>query len=371
MRWCARCVLPDSRPNLAIGHDGVCNACAAHGSKQDIDWHARRVAFDDVVAKAKAGQGRYDCVIPVSGGKDSTWQTVTCLEAGLHVLAVTWRTPARTAIGQADLDNLVSLGVDHLEWQVNPRVEACFMVEALRRYGDTGIPMHLALFNIPLLVAARFRIPLVVWGENSAFEYGGTEEESTGFLMDEAWLRRFGVSHETTADDWVSDSLSAEDLTPYRGPTGAELDAAGVLAVFLGYYLPWDVETSLAVAEKNGFRRGDRPRTGLYDYADIDDDFIAIHHHLKWLKFGFTRLFDNLSLEVRNGRMTRDGALDVIRQRGDETPHADIERFCQFAGITRQTFDDLAETWRNTDVWRRDGDRWVIDDFLIPDWEWT
>jgi N-acetyl sugar amidotransferase len=371
VRWCSRCVLPDTRPNLTIGDDGVCNACAAHDSRRDIDWEARREAFGDVVHNARANGAPYDCVIPVSGGKDSTWQTVTCLEAGLHPLAVTWRTPARTPIGAENLANLVSLGIDHLEWQVNPKVEARFMVEALRRYGDTGIPMHLALFNIPLMVAARFGIPLVVWGENSAFEYGGSAEERTGFRLDDAWLRRFGVSHGTVAEEWESDVLSHADLTPYRGPAGDELGRAGVLAVFLGYYLPWDVETSLQVAERHGFRRADRARTGLYDYADIDDDFISIHHHLKWLKFGFTRLFDNLSLEIRNGRMTRDDAVAIIRARGDDTPHDDIERFCRFAGIDRAEFDALAEAWRNGDVWTRRNDRWEIEGFLVPDWQWT
>ena len=369
MRWCARCVLPDTRPNLSIGEDGVCNACMAHENRSGIDWQRRKDLLAEVVAKAKRKRAMYDCVIPVSGGKDSTWQTVTCLEAGLHPLAVTWRTPARTAIGAYNLANLVSLGVDHLEWQVNPKVEARFMLEALRRYGDTGIPMHLALFNIPLKIAARFEIPLVVWGENSATEYGGPAER-TGFRMDDEWLRKFGVSHGTTATDWIGPTLTERDLVAYRGPTQVELDDGGVLAIFLGYYLPWDVETSLQVAEAHGFRRAERPRTGLYDYADIDDEFISIHHHLKWLKFGFTRLFDNLSLEIRNSRMERDDALAVIRARGDETPHEDIERFCAFASIARAQFDDLAEAWRNTSVWSRRGGRWVIDDFLIPDWEW-
>jgi hypothetical protein len=290
----------------------------------------------------------------------------------MHPLAVTWRTPARTEVGAANLANLVGLGVDHVEWQVNPVVEARFMVEALRRSGDPGIPMHLALFSIPMLVAVRFGIPLVVWGENSAFEYGSADDEQTGFRMDDAWLRTYGVSHGTTAADWVGGGLSASDLTPYRGPTEAELDAAGVLAVFLGYYFEWDPETTLQVAEAHGFRRrAEGPKTGLYDYADIDDDFISIHHHLKWLKFGFTRLFDNLALEIRNGRLTRDEAIEVVRSRGDETPHADIERFCRFASIDREEFDRIAEAWRNPAVWTQRDGAWVIEQFLIDDWGWT
>ena len=175
MKWCHSCVLPNTRPNLVLGDDGICNACRSHGTKRDIDWAARAEQLRHVAGWAKtSSRSGYDCLIPVSGGKDSTWQTIRCLELGLRPLAVTWRTPARTAIGQQNLDNLISLGVDHIDYRINPKVEARFMVKAYERHGSTAIPMHMALYNIPLTIAARFHIPLVVWGENSAFEYGGS-----------------------------------------------------------------------------------------------------------------------------------------------------------------------------------------------------
>lgn len=373
MKWCARCVLPDTRPGLVIGPDGICNACASHATKREIDWAARERQFRAVVAHAKAASAGYDCLIPVSGGKDSTWQVVKCLEHGLTPLTVTWKTPARTPIGQANLDNLVRLGVDHVDYQINPKVEARFMIKAFERFGSTAVPMHLALFNIPLAIAVRFRIPLVVWGENSAFEYGTPDEALTGFKLDRAWLDRHGVTHGTTAEDWVDDDLSAKQLAAYFGPDADTLESRGVRAVFLGYYLPWDPETSRAVAVANGFRyETGGARTGLYDYADIDDDFISLHHWMKWYKFGFTRLFDNLSLEIRNGRMTRAQALDAIRARGDDTPHADIEKFCAFAGIPAARFFDIAERFRDPKVWARRADGvWHIPGFLLPDWRWT
>ena len=126
MRYCSNCILPDTRPNLVIGPNGVCNACRSHGTKAEIDWEARKQAFEAVVARAKSRSTGYDCLIPVSGGKDSTWQVVKCLEAGLNPIAVTWKTPGRTAIGQRNLDNLVALGVDHIDYQVNPKVERKF-----------------------------------------------------------------------------------------------------------------------------------------------------------------------------------------------------------------------------------------------------
>lgn len=372
IRWCARCVLPDTRPNLGIGDDGICEACRNHGARVEVDWDARAAAFEGVVARARSLSQGYDCLIPVSGGKDSTWQVVRALELGLRPLAVSWKPPARSAIGWQNLENLISLGVDHIDFQVNPKVERKFLLAAFERYGATAVPMHMAMFNIPLSLAVRFRIPLVLWGENSAVEYGGADDESSGMKMDRAWLRRFGVTHGTTAEDWVSDELSADDLTPYHGPTDDELEEAGVLAAFLGYYFPWDPETSLRVAGEHGFRaRAEGPKTGLYDYADIDDDFISIHHWMKWYKFGFTRLFDNLSLEIRNGRMTRDEALDTFRAMGIQRPDDDIERFCSFVGITRARFEEIAETHRNLDVWEQRDGLWVVPGFILDDWDWS
>ena len=370
MKYCIRCITPVSRPNMECDDTGVCRACLASESKSVIDWSERQAAFLEVVNNAKALSGGYDCLVPVSGGKDSTWQIVQCLEVGLNPLAVTWKTPGRTSVGQRNLDNLVTLGVDHVDYQVNPNVEKKFMLETLRRVGSTALPMHLALFNIPLTIAVRFKIPLVVWGENSAFEYGGPKEEQTGFRLDEAWLRRYGVTHGTTAKDWVSDQLTEKELTPYFGPTAREL--TNVLAVFLGYYFAWDPQVTLRTALAHGFeRRTEGPKTGYYDYADIDDDFISIHHWLKWYKFGMTRLFDNLSIEIREGRCSRDEAIDIVRQTGEQRPLDDIDRFCQFTDISYDQFFDIAETHRNRDIWVRRGDTWTIPGFLVPDWEWT
>lgn len=372
MRYCTRCVLPDTRPNLVLDAAGVCNACRSHAHKPDIDWPAREAALRRIVAASQAKSRGYDCIVPVSGGKDSHWQIIKCLDYGLNPLAVTWKTPGRTALGSANLANLVSLGVDHIDYQVNPKVERRFMLQALERFGSTAIPMHMALFAIPLTIAVRFAIPLVVFGENSASEYGALDPELTGFRLDAAWLAAYGVTHGTRAADWVSETLSVKDLTPYFAPSDAELEAAGVSAVFLGAFLPWDPQRVRETAAAKGFRaRPEGPRTGYYDFADIDDAFIAVHHWLKWYKFGFTRLFDNLSLEIRNGRLTREQALGIIRDAGEQRPVADIERLCAFCEIPPRRFYEIAETFRNPAIWERSGGVWRIRDFLIPDWSWS
>lgn len=373
MRYCTRCVIPETRPNIAFDAEGVCNACRQHEQRVEVDWDERARAWAQLVDGAKSASSGYDCLIPVSGGKDSTWQVLTCLEHGLNPLAVTWKTPGRTPLGQRNLDNLVSLGVDHIDYQVDPKVEARFMVLATERLGLPGLPMHMALFAIPLRLAVSLRIPLVVWGENSAVEYGSTDEALRGSRLDAAWLERFGVTAGTTAADWVGvGGLTRADLTPYVRPSAQELDDAGVRAVFLGHFLPWDPVATAELARAHGFEGAPAARTGTYAFADVDDHFISVHHHFKWPKFGFTRSFDNLSLEIRNGRITREEAIATLRELGDETPHDDIERWCAFTGISRARFDEIEASFRNPDVWTRGGDgAWRIDGFIVPDRRWT
>ncbi len=371
MRYCSRCVTPDTRPNIRLDDEGVCNACRNFERRKEIDWTARADSFAEVVERAKSRSVGYDCLIPVSGGKDSTWQVVKCLEYGLNPLCVTWKTPARTRIGHFNLRNLVSLGVDHIDYQINPKVEKKFMLKSFVRYGSTAIPMHMAIFSIPLKLASHYQIPLIVWGENSAFEYGNAKDEHTGFRLDREWLRHYGVTHGTTAEDWIDEDLGKKELFPYFAPSEDELETKGINAIFLGYYFEWDVRESLRIALLHGFRyRQAGSRTGYYNFADIDDDFISIHHYLKWYKFGINRLFDNLSLEIRHNRISRDDAIEIIRERGDEMPVSDIRKFCDFVGITRKKFFEIAEKFRNHQIWKRDGGRWVIDDFIVKGWNW-
>lgn len=372
MNYCSRCILPDTRPNLEIGPDGVCNACRAHELKATIDWPGREAAFQAVVesAKQRAQPKGYDCIVPVSGGKDSTWQTVKCLEYGLKPLAVTYATPARTDVGRKNLENLIDQGVDHIDYRISPEVERRFMKEAFIKFGSSAVPMHMALFSIPLRLAVTMSIPLVIWGENSAFEYGGTEEERTGFRLDRRWLSKYGVTHGTQAEDWT-DTFSEKELTPYYAPGDEELERENVLAVFLGYYFEWDPEETYRVAKAHGFvSRAAGPKTGYYDYADIDDDFISIHHYLKWVKFGFTRDFDNLSLEIRYGRLGREEAVNILRERGVPAPEDDISRFCEFSGLSRTEFDEVCESFRNRKIWMKENGVWKIPGFLIPEFDW-
>ena len=176
IEWCKNCVLPNTRPNLFLDKFGICNACNIKLEKKNEKYFKPlgKKKFEKTVRNILKNnpKNNYDCLIPVSGGKDSTWQVIKCLEVGLTPLTVTWKCPSRTKFGQYNLDNLVSLGVDHFDVTINPKIEKKLIYKTFNEKGAAGIPMHLAIFNLSNRIARNFRIPLIIWGENSAKEYG-------------------------------------------------------------------------------------------------------------------------------------------------------------------------------------------------------
>lgn len=371
LAYCKHCVLPDTRPGVRLDADGVCAGCRHAEHKRSMDWDERAAQFKEVVRAAKAKNRPYDCVIPVSGGKDSYWQVVTCLEHGLHPLCVTYVYPGRSKLGERNLRQLVRLGVDHLELRVDPAIERHFIAKAFRRFGISGLPAHMAIYAWPLQVAVDRDIPLVIYGENSAFEYGTRDDSLTGARVDRAWLKVFGVTAGTVAEDWVDEVLTPQALTPFRLPADEQLAARDVRALFLGYYFRWDPLNSRRIALAHGFEaRAEGARVGHYDFVNIDDDFIGVHHHPKWHKFGMTRSWDTLSMEIRAGRLERAQAIARLRALGDETPWPDIELFCRYLGLARAEYFRIVEGFRNRALWARRGERWAIDGFLLPDFPW-
>ena len=375
MKYCARCILPDSRPGIFLDEQGVCSGCRGHDDKENhIDWAARANAFKDVVAEAKNRSSGYDCVVPVSGGKDSWYQVITSQEHGLKVLGVTWHTPGRTEIGQRNVERMVSqLGIDHIDFTINPDVERRCMTAAYERKGATAIPMHMALFAIPTRLAVQMRIPLVVWGENPQLEFGGAEADRLATELNLDWIAKHGVTNQTSREDWIgAEGLSDTDLAAYRLPPPEAFEAFAPKSVFLGSFVKWNSFDNAKTSTKHGFESGAwHLKTGVWHFADIDCHFIALHHFLKWYKFGILRSFDNLSVQIRYGLTSRDEAIETLRQSGFRAPTEDIARFCDFVGKPTRWFWEVAESFRDETFWQAEGETWKIPGFLIDDWDWA
>ena len=374
IKYCELCVLPNTRPNISFNfNNNICGVCSSLINKnRKIKWKLREKKFRKIVKITKNKKKIYDCVIPVSGGKDSTWQVLTALKYGLRPLCVTWKTPGRNRLGSSNLKNLISLGVNHIDFSINEKVEKYFTLKAFERFANPLIPMHMAMHAIPLQVATKMKIPLIIWGENSGIEYGGKDESLKGKYMTIAWRKVYGVTHGTIAKDWIDKNLSLADLSTYLWPSEKEKKKIGVKEIFLGYYFKWDPKKIFNISKKFGFKPAIRPKTGYYSFADIDDEFfITVHHWLKWYKYGFTRLWDNLSIEIRNGRLSRKEAIQIIKKTGDQFPIQEIKKFCDYIKISLKKFLIITEKFRNKKIWFKDKNGiWKIRNFLISKWKW-
>jgi len=366
IKWCRLCVLPDTRPNLNFDKSGICSACLNHNKKSKINWNNRKTTLDKILITIKKKKGPYDCLIPVSGGKDSTWQTIKCLELGLKPLALTWKTPFRSKIGSQNLKNLIDLGVDHIDWTINPKLEKKIMLKALIDKGSTAILMHLAIFNIPRVVACKFKIPLIIWGENSAYEYSNEKNTDKNSDLDNRWLKKFSVTNNFKVNK-TRENENRYSSFFLNDKSIKQKEISQVKSIFLGHFYKWDPVQINKFAKKSGFRNANKPKTGYYNFADIDDEcIINIHHWLKWYKFGFTRVFDNLSLEIRNGRISRNKAIKILKKDKFKYPHKEIKKFTQYCGITTKKFFMIAEKFRNKKIWKKNKKKqYYIENFIF------
>ena len=372
--YCKKCILPSTRPNISYNlKTELCSVCAQiTKSKVEINWKKRKKEFERLIAKNKKKNYLYDCVIPVSGGKDSTWQVVNALKYKLKPLCVTWKTPSRSRIGSKNLQNLIDLGVSHIDFTINQKIEKKFILKSFIKYGEPLIPMHMAMHAIPTQIAVKFKVPLVLWAENPRNEYGSKKIIINEKYLTNQWRKLFGNTKSTTSRDWVDKEMTTKDMPPYIWLDEKTKKKNNVKEIFLGYFFKWDPLKIFNISKKNGFEPAAKPKTGIYNFADIDDEFlVTIHHWLKWYKFGFTRSWDNLSIEIRKGRITREKAIESIKKIGQEVPYKEINLFCKYLGISNKNFYRIIGKFRNKNIWHKEKNIWKIKNFLIKDWNWS
>ncbi|WP_269467183.1 N-acetyl sugar amidotransferase [Vibrio vulnificus] len=193
IKYCTSCMYPETKPDLWFNEEGKCSACINFENRTEIDWVERKQEFLQITERYKSIDGsNYDCIIPVSGGKDSTYQVIKVLQAGLNPLCVTAETDSLSELGRRNLENLKRLGVDHVNVTPNPKVRRKLSRLALREVGDIQWAEHVTIFTIPIQVAVEKNIPLIVWGENSQHEYGGPAAAAENNVLDRRWLEEFG-----------------------------------------------------------------------------------------------------------------------------------------------------------------------------------
>lgn len=369
LRYCIRCVMPDTKPDLYLDEQGVCSACHSYERRAEINWDARKRELLQLLEKYRRQDGdNWDCIVPVSGGKDSTYQVVRMLQLGLHPLCVTATTCDLSTIGRKNIENLKRLGVDYVEISPNPLIRVKLNRIGLTQVGDISWPEHVGIFTIPVRAAVQFNIPLIVWGENSQDEYGGPAAAAKNNVLTRRWLEEFGGLLGMRVSDLVGvEGIQEKHLIAYRYPSDEELSRVGVTGLFLGHYLPWDGLSNALIAQANGFTTYHRTVEGsMVSYENLDNYQTGIHDYFKFLKFGFGRATDLACLHLRRGRLTREDALDVVHRLDGQFPWEylgkSLKEILEPLEMMVDEFIRICDKFTNKKIFKRDAHGNLIKD---------
>ena len=346
LRLCTRCLLPETQETIVFDDQGVCNVCRQIEYKQTkIDWTAKRKEFDDLLDLHR-GKYAYDCIVPFSGGKDSTYTLYHLVrDFGLRPLVVSFD---HGFFRPRTLENndrtLKILGVDFLKFRPNWRVVQKLMLEAFKRKGDFCWHCHAGCFTYPMQIAVKFKIPLVIWGEPTA-EYTSYYSYEDKEEVDERRFNRF-VNLGITAEDMLGmldGTVTMQDLEPFRYPNIQELRAINCRSVCLGSYIPWDVKKHVEIIKRELHWQEDDVEgiPKAYRYEKVECAMQGVRDYLKFIKRGFGRTNHLVNIDIRNGRLSREEAMRLVQEHDGKRP-ASLDVFLEYVGLTEEEFMAIA-----------------------------
>lgn len=361
LKYCVKCVMPNTKPDLSFDDSGVCSACSSYDNRSSVDWVARKKELIELIHKYKNKDGlSWDCIVPVSGGKDSTYQVIRILQLGLNPLCVTSTTCSLSDIGRKNIDNIKSLGVDYIEFTPNPLIRAKLNRIGLEEVGDISWPEHVGIFTIPVRAAVEYNVPLIVWGENSQNEYGGPAAAQSNNILNRRWLEEFGGLLGMRVSDLIGqDGIDHKHLISYQYPSDERLEEVGVTGLFLGHYLPWDGMSNALISQANGFTSYEKIVEGsMVNYENLDNYQTGIHDYFKFLKFGFGRATDIACTHIRRGRLSREDGMEVAMKLDGKFPWEylgeNIEQTLSPLNLTLDEFHKICDRFTNKKIFKKD-----------------
>ncbi len=369
MQYCARCVYPGvAATPLTFDTNGVCTGCRTYDEQESVDWDKRKKLFGDLVQELRSKDGsRYDCVIPVSGGKDSFYQThIITKEYGLKPLLVTYRENNHTAVGMRNIQRMKEVfDVDYIEFTPSVSVLKKLNLAGFMKMGDPNWHCHCGMFTTPIIVAVKYNIPLIIWGEHGFMNMGGMH--SYNDLVE--FTAKYRKEHSLRGYDWYDfvgedTGLSEKDLLWAKYPSDEEIERVGLRGLFISNYFGWKQhEHTKLMVDLYGFEFYDKPFDRTYrndsNLNDIHDN--GVHDYLKYIKFGYGRATDHACRDIRNGILTRDQGIEMVRNYDHVVP-GDIGAWLDMVDMPRSEFEKICDRFRDPRVWvKNEYGQWVKD----------
>jgi len=383
VRFCAKCVISnqrpssvvefkhtnsDKKPTIGFDNDGVCSACNYAAIKDNIDWEERENELKALCARFRSKNGYYDCIVPGSGGKDSTFTAhMLKYKYGMNPLTVTWAPHIYTGVGFRNLHHWIDGGFDNILFTPNGQVHRLLTRYAFLNLLHPFQPFIIGQRNIAPRYSILFNIPLVFYGENQA-EYGNAIEENMRPTMDMDFfatdidlsqINLGGVSAEMLVRD---KEVSLNDLNPYLPVAIEQLNTTKTEVHYLGYYLKWDPQECYYYAAENcGFEANTQRTEGSYSkYSSIDDKIDPFHYYTTLIKFGIGRATYDASQEIRNRKITREEGVALVRKFDTEFPVRYFKEVLEYMDLTREVFWETIEKFRSPHLWEQTNGEWKL-----------
>jgi N-acetyl sugar amidotransferase len=371
MQYCKKCVYPISAVNLSISEDGICSSCKVFekfSNINEIEWNLRKKKFDIIINDIrKKNNSDYDCVIGVSGGKDSYYQThIIAKEYGLKPLLVTYHGNNFLPEGDYNRDKMKEVfNADHLIW--GPSVDILKKLNriAFKKMGDMNWQNHCGIFTVPIIVAVKFKIPIVIWGEVPWDISGMYAPEDFVEFSARARLEHGlrGYEYNDFINNSLLDKISEKDMVWAKYPTDKEILEANVRGLYIGNFFKWDPNQHVKLVENNyGWKRAQKPFQRTYrDFSNLDDRYEnGIHDLLKFIKFGYGRCSDHVSKDIRSGYMTREEGIKLVKKY-DHIVSDDLEYWLNYVNMKKEEFWSVANKFRDPNVWWVENNKWYKD----------
>lgn len=347
LQRCTRCVMPETHETIMYDGKGVCSVCRQHEVKREkVDWQEKEREFSQIIDSYR-GKGTYDCLIPSSGGKDSTYVLYTMLKKyKIKPLVVSFDHGFYRPRHLQMRDRITrQLGVDFLTFRSDPKIVKKLMLESLRRKGDFCWHCHTGVYAWPMQIAVKFKIPLVIWGETLA-EYTSYSDFENLEEQDEKIFNMYinlGIAAEDMIGMLNDGTITKRDLLPYTYPKLKELKAINYKSICYGAYHPWDVRKQVDIIRKELDWQPDEVE-GIpeqYGYTKIECMVNGVRDYLKYIKRGFGRTSQLTTDDIRAGVMTRDEAMKLVKEYDGRKPTS-LRYFLDFVGITEEEFNEIA-----------------------------
>ena len=365
VEYCARCVISNQRPRITFDNDGVCSACQfADHKNTGIDWALRKKELEVLCNKHRSPNGSHDVIVPGSGGKDSNYVAHMLKDQyGMTPLIVTWAPHIYTEIGRENLTAIIDSGFDSILVTPNGATHRLMTKAAFLEMGDPFQPFIFGQYSAPFRVAIQYKIPLVFYGEDGEVEYGGSMEKSDRPSLG---YKDF-VNHRFSGifpEYFAKYNIRPKDLERYSLLESelVDLKKLNIEQHFFSYYHKWIPQENFYYAlEHTGFNLNSERSEGTFTkYASLDDQLDGFHFYLAYIKFGHGRCTSDAAHEIRDGYLSREEGVALVKKYDGEFPQKYYKIFLEYAGITESQFNDVIDSWRSDHLWEKKDNEWVL-----------